>query len=127
MLSYKKTDIIIQLVLMGTITYLFFSETGMNIMIPVILLGMTQLLSVIFHLSADTMYLHTGLRKIYSWLLLLTIIGGVILGTQAGGNGLDELKTIALFTYWTLVLALFYFIICITELIRVTRKKETSG
>lgn len=115
MLMYKKIDM--QLVLILLIALYFIGDMGFESIQFIVLLGAVQLLSVIIHAISAPAMRGSIPRKIYYGLLALACTSIIVIGAWESRASFDELEALAWFTLYTLMMALFYFFICVRELV----------
>lgn len=121
MILYKQIDVAIQSLLILTIAIFFITEIGLEVIIAIIILGIVQLISMFIHLAMSADFKSNVLRKIYYYLLIIAFLSGLAIGTVFADLHWDELKALAFFTLYTLAMALYYFFICLTELINMRK------
>jgi hypothetical protein len=114
---FKLIDIAIQLGLMFTIIYSIIDRSGFSIITLIITLGVIQLISTAVHFALFTQLKHSIQRKIYHWLLLVAFSVAVFILIRSSDPEWDELEALANFTFFTLGMALYYFIVCVRELV----------
>jgi len=124
MKEYKRTDIIIQIILivlqpLGALlkTPLFFP--------CLILLGLVQLISTLVHIRWGNQPWKSKLRIVYHWMLLIPValIAWAILDKSEDKYDWAGLEQLIYLMMVSAVMALFYLIICIVELLRMSKSE----
>lgn len=122
MKEYKRTDIIIQIILivlqpLGALleTPLFFP--------CLILLGLVQLISTLIHIRWGSQPWKSKLRVVYHWMLLIPValITWAILDKSEDKYDWAGLEQLIYLMMVSAVMALFYLITCIIELVRMSK------
>ena len=115
MKKYKVVDIILQVLAMLAIIIGAISDFG-TFIYAVFLLGLLQITSMLVHLVVKEDW-KSKLRKIYHWLLLLPAGGFIYAINQKAEEKYDMpgLETMFYVLIFSLLLGIFYFIICIIE------------
>lgn len=114
---FKLIDILVQIILMLLIVYAIIDEWGFKIISVIVSLGVAQLISTGVHLTSFKQFSKTIPRKIYYWLLLIAFLAGIFIGFITFNTDWDELEALSYFTYYTFGMALYYFGICVRELL----------
>jgi len=117
MQNFKPLDCLIQvLLLVGSLVYsLFFKNFGDLFLASYFVVGGWQMISVLVHALSSASY-RIPARKIYLWILLVTVVStGIVIGLSMSGSGDFLIMWLFGILFWTAAMAIFYFIICILE------------
>jgi glucan phosphoethanolaminetransferase (alkaline phosphatase superfamily) len=117
MKSFKQWDWIVQtvLILASIFVSLALRRTGDLFLLSYFVVGGWQMISVAVHALNPAIYRSVA-RKVYLWLLLLTVLSTIIVILISMNSNSDFiLGWLVGILFWTPALALFYLVICIWE------------
>jgi hypothetical protein len=124
MLTYKKVDLVLQLGLLFLLALflitLQFSTDPMWALVLVWLLGGVQLISLFVHLTAKPSYKIPLLRNIYHFLVIAALFVFIWIFKFD-----FEVDAAIYYTVGTVLIAIYYAIVCVVELKRLKKGSTT--
>lgn len=124
MKEYKRADTIIQAIL------ILLQPLGALLQMPlffpcIILLGLVQLISTLIHFRWGNQSWKSKLRTVYHWMLLIPValVVWAVLDRSEDKYDMAGLEQMIYLLIVSAIMALFYLIICIIELLRMAKSE----